>query len=601
MRRSSEEPLLAPIRVLTILSLSVALAGASAQQPTPKMQLPADRRAYIAARAQLDPTERLAAMRQFLIDYPTSNRAGRARSSILDLLLAYFPDKTSEIDAQARLLIKSSGKGESRINEEITVAQKLAEAAPNGIDLPLAEKLAKEAASDQEAAFSKQMVEEYTKAKVPPPSAAEIHTKFIQQESEALSVVAEVAFHQGKLDKAHTIADQAFATDPTVDDTNSIRGEIALATHRDADALDAFERAQLYGGLRPALRVKMLTLYSAAHNNSDATFDADQDARYAKLFPPPFTPTPHKPTTNGHTVLVELFTGSACEPCVGADLALEAMLASYPRTDVVVLSLDQHIPAPDPLANPDSVARATQYDIRYTPTFAIDGQTLEATGGDRSGSEDLYKSLAKSIDANVTRPSAAQLQLTAAITPDGQVTAQAHVTLGSEDKLQSEIATLPVPPPPPAKPDAKATPAATPIASATAPPTPPAVPSLTLNFALVEDDVRYSGENGIRFHHMVVRAFAKPAGQGFPLTAGASATLDASFQPAEISRQLTTYLDAFEKHNERFENAHFLNKNTAIDPAHLKVVAWIEDTADHRILQTTFVSLAPTTTTGAAE
>jgi len=561
------------------------------------MQLPADRRAYTAARAKLDPTERLAAMRQFLIDYPTSDRAGRARSSILDLLLAYFPDKTSEIDAQAKLLIKNSGKGESRTNEEITVAQKLAEAGPNGIDLGLAEKLAKEAASDQEAAFYKQMVEEYTKAKVPPPSAVELHTKFIQQESEALSVVAEVAFHQGKLDKARTVANQAFATDPTIDDTNSIRGEIALATHRDADALDSFERAQLYGGLRPALRVKMLTLYSAAHNGSDATFLADQDARYTKLFPPPFTPTPHKPITNGHTVLVELFTGSACEPCVGADLALEAMLASYPRTDVVALSLDQHIPAPDPLANPDSLARATQYGIRYTPTFAIDGQTLEATGGDRTDSENLYKSLVKEIDADAARPSAAQLHLTAALTPDGQVTAQAHVTIGSEDKLQSEIATLPVPPPPPAKPDAKTTPAAAPTAT----PTAPAVPSLTLNFALVEDDVRYSGENGIRFHHMVVRALAKPAGQGFPLTPGASATLDASFQPIEISQQLTTYLDAFEQHNERFENAHFLNKNTAIDPAHLKVVAWIENTADHRILQTTFVSLAPTTTTGAAE
>jgi len=565
------------------------------------MQLPADRRAYTAARAQLDPAARLAAMRQFLVDYPKSSSVSRVQNSILDLLLVYYPDKTAEIDAQANLLTKGTSKSTSHINEEQTVAQKLVEAGPNGIDLPLAAKLAKQANDDlQEASFAKEIDASYTEAKLPLPTRADVHTHFIQEKSEGLGILAEVAFHQGNLSDAHKFAEQAFATDPTVDDTNSIRGEIALADHRDADALDSFERAQLYGGLRPALQEKMLTLYRTAHNGSDATFLTDQDDRYAKLFPPPFTPTPHSAPAGGHTVLVELFTGSGCEPCVGADLAMEAMLASYPRTELITLSFDQHIPLPDPLANPDSLARATQYGVNHTPNFAIDGQTLEPAGGDRSDSETLYKDLTKILDTDVVRPSGVELQLTASLTPDGQVTAQAHVKLAGDDQLQKEIAILPVPPPPPAKPDPKAAAKPAPAPSATVP-APPAAPSLTLNFALVEDEVRYAGENGIRFHRMVVRTLAKPAGQGFSLTSGSSAKLDATFQPTEISKQLTTYLEDFEKHNERFENVHFLAKNTVINSAHLKVVAWVENAADHRVLQAAFVSLAPTKTTGEAE
>jgi tetratricopeptide (TPR) repeat protein len=581
------------VRALTILSLSASLAVASAQETAaPKMQLPADRRAYTAARAQLDPAARLAAMRQFLVDYPKSTSAPRAEKSILDLLLAYFPGRLSEIDAQAKLLVKGNSKSTSHINEEASVAQKLAEAGPNGIDLPLAAKLAKQANDDlQEGPFAKEVDASYIADKLPPPTSAEMHEHFVQEKSETLSIVAEVAFHQGNLGEAGKFAELAFATDPTVDDTNAIRGEIALADQRNADALDAFERAQLYGGLRPVLQQKMLTLYRDAHNGSDTSFQADQDARYAALFPPPFTPKPHTPPANGHTVLLELFTGSGCEPCVGADLAMEAMLASYPRTELVTLAFDQHIPLPDPLANPDSIARATQYGIAHTPTVAIDGQLLDPAGGDRNDSEDLYKDITKSLDADAAHPTAVSLQLTAALTPTGQVTAHANVTLPADDELKKELATPPVPPPPP-DPKAPAKPAVT---------TEPAAPALTLNFALVEDDVRYAGENGIHFHRMVVRALAKPAGQGVPLTAASSATLDTTFQPAEITKHLTEYLDAFEQHNERFENTHFLAKDTTIDPGHLKVVAWVENATDHRILQAAFVSLAAATPTGEAQ
>jgi pyruvate/2-oxoglutarate dehydrogenase complex dihydrolipoamide acyltransferase (E2) component len=348
----------------------------------------------------------------------------------------------------------------------------------------------------------------------------------------------------------------------------------------------------------------MLALYRDAHNGSDATFAAEQDARYRQLFPAPFKPAAHTPESGGHTALLTLFTGSACSPCVAADLALDAILRSYPRTEVVGLAFDQHIPEPDPLANPDSVAVAARFGDQFTPTYALDGQMLPPGGGPRIDAEQIYKGLVKSLDSDIARPSGVQLQLTATLDADGHVSAQAHVRLPEEQELKQEIATLPVPPPPAKPGDKPADKAAHPAPAVPAPaavPAPPAAPALQLNFALVEDDIRYSGENGIRFHPMVVRALAKPAGEGFPLKPDASATFDTAFDPAAISRQLSSYLDSYERHNDRFENTHFLSKDTSMNPANLRVVAWVENTADHRILQAAFVSLAPATHTGEAQ
>ena len=51
-------------------------------------------------------------------------------------------------------------------------------------------------------------------------------------------------------------------------------------------------------------------------------------------------------------VLVELFTGAECPPCVAADLAFDALGKTYKPTDVVLLEYHLHIPGPDALTNP---------------------------------------------------------------------------------------------------------------------------------------------------------------------------------------------------------------------------------------------------------
>src|SRR5262249_26417815 len=100
------------------------------------------------------------------------------------------------------------------------------------------------------------------------------------------------------------------------------------------------------------------------------------------------TAIPFKPDTyagrkgkSTRVVLVELFTGAQCPPCVAADVAFDALLKTYKPTDVVFLQYHLHIPGPDPLTNKDTEKRETFYGIQGTPTYFIDGKEGPPAGG----------------------------------------------------------------------------------------------------------------------------------------------------------------------------------------------------------------------------
>ena len=95
------------------VSLSVGAAQSQTLPPaTPKAQQAADQKAYAAAHRIDDPLQQLAAFRQFVQEYPKSNRVGRAQTAILHVLLKSFPERIDEIDKQAKLLVKQAkGQG----------------------------------------------------------------------------------------------------------------------------------------------------------------------------------------------------------------------------------------------------------------------------------------------------------------------------------------------------------------------------------------------------------------------------------------------------------------------------------------------------------
>ena len=590
-------------------------AGGEAKAAPAKKQLPADERAWRTARAAMDPQKRLEAMRAFVRDYPKSkSRAERAQDQILTTLVNHFPERTAEIDAQAKLIVKTAGKGLDGASKKTYVAFLLAEAGTAGVDLPYAEKIAKDAANQmKEGPYDENMTKTYAKFKEPAPKPEEMHKRFANERAEALAVLADVYLREGKPEKASPLVGEAYGLDPLVDDVNSQRGRLALMRHDEAQALESFERAQLLGAVSEGDRKTMMELYRKAHGGSDADFTAELDGRYAKLYPEAFQPAAAAPVTTGRTVLLELFTGSACGPCVGGDLAVEGLLHAYPRSELVALAFDQHIPEPDPLTNPDSLARAEVYDVGSTPNYVIDGTKQQAIyGSDRDGSKKLYEKLVKVVDGEASLASGVEVKLSATEAAGGMVHAEASVTLPEETAIEKAIAAKPkvedeaksgetAAKATPAKKEKKAKAASEPAAkpapekpAEAAVPTEPAKPHLAVNFALVEDEVRYSGENGVRFHRMVVRALAKHADAGFEVHADGAATFEASFDPAAISRSLTSYLDGFEAQNDRFGKITFLTKDMTMQAAHLGVAVWVQDTVSHKVLQAAFVPLEKT-------
>ncbi len=136
---------------------------------------------------------------------------------------------------------------------------------------------------------------------------------------------------------------------------------------------------------------------------------------------------------------------------------------------------------------------------------------------------------------------------------------------------------------------------------------------LRLQIALVEEHVRYSGENGTRFHDMVVRAMAAPppatagnkpeAGEaaagtpgtplpalGFALKPGPGGTFEYTFDLAKAAADALAHLQDFETNTRKGEYS-FRQKKHEIDPSKLLVVAFVQDEATKKILQAVYIKL----------
>ena len=73
---------------------------------------------------------------------------------------------------------------------------------------------------------------------------------------------------------------------------------------------------------------------------------------------------------------------------------------------------------------------------------------------------------------------------------------------------------------------------------------------MMLRFALAEERIRFAGGNGIRYHHMVVRAM--PGGiKGFALPKK-TAEQTVTFDPEQVRADLAKYLDDFAKNEGPF-------------------------------------------------
>ncbi len=561
------------------------LLGCGPQSGAQERQLPVDQRAFQAAMGQADPAQRLTALRAFSVEYGDSKYFDEVQEAALKLLLRYFPARSAEIRDQVGVNVANAGKGYDRLVEQAREADLLASA---GVLLPLAQRLAEEAVHGlTEAVYLRGMARMFGELQSEMPTPEELHSGYTEARAAAVLSLAHVYLRQSKLGQAGPLLAEAAKLQPRSAQLHALQGALAVRAHNDIEALTELETAAVLGEVSSDDRAMLERLFREQHPDQAASLDGLEkqlDRRWSELNPALSEARQRTAATPAaHTVLLELFTGAGCMPCAGADLAAEALFASYGAADVMLLEWDEHVPRPDPLANPASLARAEVLGVGNTPTFFLDGKRMAVFGGTRAEASAINAALGHLVDVQGARTSGFVLHLSAKLDGTGHIRVPVSVESVNAEQLQTLSAAQNAP-----WPGDNIAVAAADREQGVQPPAP------VLNYVLVEDHVRYSGENGVRFHRMVVRAISSPPAWGEPLHPGRHESFEGSFDLSAIRQAGSQYLQHFQNENDHFGPVQLLSKDVSLRPAELGVVAFVQDTRTHRVLQAAYAPVEQT-------
>jgi hypothetical protein len=331
---------------------------------------------------------------------------------------------------------------------------------------------------------------------------------------------------------------------------------VGLAT--DAEKLvseaDREAKASILELLATAARASGMDVLAEKSEARQAKINQELDDEYHRNVPP-FSPTKFAGRKNkmaDQVILMELFTGAQCPPCVAADVGFDALLKTYKPTEFIGLQYHLHIPGPDPLTNHDSIAREEYYgsEIQGTPTAFFNGHKLAGGGGLLGDSQRKYTAYRAIIDKALEGAKSATIDLTATRTGEKvKIVASATVTAKNGDR----------------KPDGDK-------------------PKQVLRLALTEEAIRYVGSNRLRFHHHVVRAL--PGGADGKELKDGSGKIEVELDLAKLRRDLEAYLSDFDK------TRKFPGALPAIKFDQLRVVAFVQDDADKNIMNAVSVPVA---------
>ncbi len=510
--------------------------AAQAPTPTPAPQmplLPPDRKAFTDAQRITDPPKKIEALEKLLIDFPRSSMISTVHQELAKTLAKSLPDQQDRILIHANLAVEKANEFSRRFTFN-QIATDLTEA---GVLLDKAEEFANRALALAE--------EEQMKA-------------LRMARASHQSLVGRIYLKKGKVKEAEKAFTAAYNAVPLTDASPTTLRQAALGLaeiHEKSGkydkALDYLSTAALFGKADAKLRERLEAAYRKTNHNSAAGLVEMIDAKYEKMYPHPVKAEPYQPTKarTNRTVLAEVFTGSGCPPCVAADLAFDAYLERYSRKDMIVLMYHLHIPLPDPMTNPSTQARSGYYTVRGVPSFMIDGDSSQSGGGPRNMTKDVYERLRPMIDKQLETEAGAEIRLTATFS-------------GSVVTVTANVANLKK-----------------------------GVETAKLQIALVEEKLRYSGENGIRFHPVVVRSLAGEGGKGIALDAAKLAPAEWRFDINAITEENKKHLDKYEE-DRKADNFTFSEKMHAIDPSKLSIVAFVQDEKTKQVLQAASLKLS---------
>ncbi len=273
----------------------------------------------------------------------------------------------------------------------------------------------------------------------------------------------------------------------------------------------------------------------------DARLNDAADREYLKKVPPfKAKEFAGRKGTSDRAVVMELFTGAQCPPCVAADVAFDALLKTYQPRDVVLIQYHMHIPGPDPMTNPASEARWDYYrkhfpnQVRGTPTTLLDGKVLPGGGGPMAAAEQKYEAYRAALEPLLETAAGAKVAVRASLAGE-KVSIEANVTEVKGGNVK-------------------------------------------LRLLLVEETIRYVGGNRLRFHHQVVRAF--PGGVEGVAIKDKALRHTASIDLGELRKNLNKYLDNYAATKQEFPST-----DRPLRFANLRVIALVQDDDTAAILQ----------------
>ena len=518
--------------------VTVSSPTPSPTQPPAPIALPTpapDQKAYDEARRIKDPQKRIEALEKVVKDFPDKFAAFQARNDVLDAYIKNFPTQTDKIRAAAEKIFEPSKPS------PLSLGSSYMNVATRLMDAGLMLDWAEELSTKGSAMYEEEMAKSMRR-----------------QRARSQDTLGRIYLKQGKTKQAKTYLKKALTNDPELSSSMIGLGTIAEGAGDHKAAVEYFTSAAVKTPLKKADRQLMETAYRATHHDSLTGLEDLLDSRYRKLNAGlHFDHYQASTKRTSRTALAELFTGSGCGPCVAADLGFDGLLERYKRQDLVVLVYHLHIPLPDPMTNPATVDRGKYYGVPGTPTPVVDGFRLPSAGGSRDMTKGFYDRVNPKIESELEAPVQAQIAVTGAVAGD---IVKANVVV---DQIKAPS------------------------------------PDLRLQIALTEDEIRYPGENGVRFHPMVVRSLGGKEANGFALTGSGPTSIEWTFDLKAMSDQLKKYLDGYEQQGHRGDPFTFIDKKYQIDPNNLSLVAFVQDMKTKAVLQTVYLKLNPATSASA--
>ena len=507
------------LRTVVVLLLAVLIVAAGPLAAQGRQTPPPEYKELVAAYGLKDPALRLREFERIKAAYPNSRFSEAIEASIQDAKVALAETLDAVLALQREFLVE--GKGPERLQKPIAMAVQLLNHPrletfdhAKVLDIALAYRAAALKAAADPASYEGIPQEQRDLFKSNVLSAVDLLT-------------ARAYLNAGDTDKAMaSIEAYKKAGGATGGNYYYVLAGALESTGKTAEAADAYLSAAAEEYMDAAEKARRL--YIGLHGSADG-FEAALEAKLKAL---PFHPGPFKAPSEwkGKAVLAELFTGSECPPCAGADLAFDGLVETFPARYLAVLVYHLPIPRPDPLMNPATALRAGAYGVNSAPTVVIDGTNKSVGGGGRGAAEGKFGQYRSAIEPLLSAVPAVSLKANASL-------------LGDAIKVEYDFDKT--------------------------------VPGAEYLLALVQDEQEHKGSNGVAFHKMVVRDL---------VVIDPAAPKMAAFDLAASEKTTDAYLTEFEKTYVRVPGFKWEVRRNAIPRKGLRVVLFVQEKASGKVL-----------------